>query len=195
MPDQPPTQAELQDLLALIHRLEILQKGNFTLAGGQPTNWYFDGRRLLLHPQGFARSGYALLPLVRAVGAKAVGGPATGAIPLAAALVSASIGEKEPPLHGFYTRPQPKSYGIPNKIAGSLPPGQDVAIVDDVCSTGESLFQAIQAAEDAGHPVVKVLTLVDRQEDGGDRLRQAGYAYRSLFLLDPKLGEIRIAPA
>lgn len=189
-----PTEAELQDLLALIHHLGVLQQGSYTLAGGQQTSWYFDGRRLALSPEGFARSGHALLPLLRAVDAQAVGGPATGALPLVAALISASIGEKDPPLAGFYVRAEAKAYGTGKSIEGVQLQGQSVAIVDDVCSTGESLFQSIQAAEDAGCPVVAVLTLVDRQEGGRERLQQAGYNYRSLFLLNPETGEIRIAP-
>lgn len=189
-----PTNQELQELLALIHALEVLQPGDYTLASGQQTSWYFDGRRLTLNPRGFARCGHALLPLVRAIGAEAVGGPATGALPLIAALISASIGEKEPPLAGFYVRPKAKEYGTSQSIEGTPLSGQSAAIVDDVCSTGNSLFQAIHAAEDAGCPVAAVLTLVDRQEGGRERLQQAGYNYRSLFLLDAETGEIRIAP-
>ena len=189
-----PTDPELQELLALIHALEVLQPGDYTLAGGKRTSWYFDGRRLALDPRGFARCGHALLPRLRAVGAQAVGGPATGAIPLIAAVISASIGEKEPPLAGFYTRAAAKEYGTGQTIEGTPLRGQDVAIVDDVCSTGNSLFQSIQTAEDAGCPVAAVLTLVDRQEGGQERLQQAGYNYRSLFLLNAETGEIRIAP-
>ena len=191
----PPTDQELQELLALIKTMEVLQQGNYALAGGKRTSWYFDGRRLALDPRGFARCGHALLPLIRAVGAEAVGGPATGALPLIAAVISASIGEKEPPLAGFYTRAAAKEYGTSQSIEGTPLNGQSAAIVDEVCSTGNSLFQAIHAAEDAGCPVAAVLTLVDRQEGGRERLQQAGYNYRSLFLLDPELGEIRIAPA
>lgn len=181
---------QLEDLHQLIRKLEILEFGSFTLATGRQTAWYFDGRRLSLNPEGIQLLGAALLPPIRAARAEAIGGPATGALPLVTALALASLQDAGPPLPGFYTRQQPKGYGGNRLMEGCPLYGQPVAIVDDVCSTGDSLFQTIDAAQAAGCPIVKVMTIVDRREGGGDRLRRAGYDYETLFVLTNK-GEIR----
>ena len=151
----------LAELFRLILHLSILKHGSFTLAGGQPTSYYFDGRRLSLHPEGAQLLGQVMLPLIRAAGSRAVGGPATGALPIIAALTMSSLQDDGPPLPGFYTRKEDKGYGTGQVIEGCWSAGQPVALVDDVCSTGDSLFQAIAIAEAAGCPIVKVLTILD----------------------------------
>jgi orotate phosphoribosyltransferase len=66
-----------------------------------------------------------------------------------------------------------------------------VAVVDDTCTTGGSLFQAIEAAEAAGCSVVKVLAILDRREGGGDKLRDLGYDFASLLVANDR-GEIEV---
>jgi orotate phosphoribosyltransferase len=55
-----------------------------------------------------------------------------------------------------------------------------VVIVDDVCTTGGSTQEAIDAAEREGCEVIGVISLVDREEGGSEMLR-AKYNYRSIF--------------
>jgi orotate phosphoribosyltransferase len=64
---------------------------------------------------------------------------------------------------GFIVRKEAKAHGTGQQIEGPLRVGSRVAIVDDPCSTGGSLLQAIEVAEEAGCNVVKVL---DRREGG-----------------------------
>jgi orotate phosphoribosyltransferase len=56
-----------------------------------------------------------------------------------------------------------------------------VAIVDDVCTTGGSLFQAIEAAEAASCTVVKVVAVLDRREGGSEELCRRGYDFVALM--------------
>lgn len=181
----------LAELLRLILHLSILKQGSFTLAGGRPTSYYFDGRRLSLHPEGARLLGQVMLPIIRRSGALAVGGPATGALPIIAVLTLSSLQDDGPPLPGFYTRKEDKGYGTGQVIEGCWNTGQPVALVDDVCSTGDSLVHAIAVAEAAGCPIVKVLTILDRREGGSKRLRQAGYDFSALFVINQQ-GEINL---
>ena len=68
-----------------------------------------------------------------------------------------------------------------------------VAIIDDTCTTGGSLFQAIEAAEEAGCTVVKVVAILDRREGGGDELRKRGYDFVALMEANSE-GKIEVAP-
>ena len=60
-----------------------------------------------------------------------------------------------------------KQHGTGRRIEGFQEKGARVVIVDDVCTTGSSTVQAIEAAREFGFEVVGVLCLVERQEAGG----------------------------
>ena len=93
---------------------------------------------------------------------------------------------------GYIVRKEAKAHGTGQSIEGPLRPGSRVAIVDDVCTTGGSLFQAIEAAEAAGCSVVTVVTVLDRKEGGSEELRRLGYDF--LALLEANLeGSIEVA--
>ena len=61
-----------------------------------------------------------------------------------------------------------------NAVEGHMTGGSRVAVVDDTCTTGGSLFQAIEAAEAEGCTVVKVLAILDRREGGSEELSNGG---------------------
>ena len=70
-------------------------------------------------------------------------------------------------IHGFLVRKAEKSHGTGQRIEGFRQKGGKVVIVDDVCTTGASTVQAIEAAREFGFQVVGVLCLVERQEANG----------------------------
>ena len=89
-----------------------------------------------------------------------------------------------PFIHGFLVRKSEKTHGTGRRIEGFNEPGARVVIVDDVCTTGASTIQAIEAARDAKFQVVGVLCLVDRQEMNGRAAVEAaaqGAPFLSLF--------------
>ena len=178
-------------LLQLALAKGALRYGDFTLTSGRKSGYYFDGRLLSLEPEGAYLIGQALLPLLRAAGAAAVGGPTLGADPIVAALALTSYQDAGPALPAFIVRKETKAHGTGQAIEGPLPAGQPVAIVDDTCTTGGSLFQSIAAAEAAGCPVVKVLAILDRQEGGSAELRRHGYDFTALLTADEQ-GAVRV---
>ena len=180
-------------LLQLALDMGALRYGDFTLTSGKKSSYYFDGRLLSLHPEGAYLASQALLPLVRASGAAAIGGPTLGADPIVAAVSMASHLESGgAPVPAFIVRKEAKEHGMGNTVEGHLAAGSKVAVVDDTCTTGGSLFQAIEAAEAAGCTVVKVLAILDRREGGSDELRRRGYDFAALLVANSE-GEIEVA--
>ena len=179
-------------LLALIaaHSFKL---GDFTLASGQRSDYYIDCRITTLHAEGGRLSGIVLLDLIRehCPSAVAIGGLTMGADPLVSNTASASAweladfnefcvlepgedhGEAPTLLHGFLVRKAEKTHGTGRLIEGFLQPGAPVVIVDDVCTTGGSTIQAIEATRAAGMNVVGVFCLVDREQGGRLRIEQA----------------------
>jgi orotate phosphoribosyltransferase len=70
-------------------------------------------------------------------------------------------------LHGFLVRKAEKQHGTGQRIEGFREKGTRVVIVDDVCTTGSSTVQAINAAREFGFEVVGVMCLVERQDAHG----------------------------
>jgi orotate phosphoribosyltransferase len=112
--------------------------------------------------------------------ADALGGLTLGADPIAASV--AVVSELEgTPLHAFIVRKEAKSHGMKRFIEGwDGPPASRVVIVDDVCTTGESMLTACRKAEEAGYQVVAVFCVVDREE-GGSKAIAERYPFYPLF--------------
>jgi orotate phosphoribosyltransferase len=170
-----------QVILELAHKEGAVLFGDFTLSSGRKSDHYWDGKKVTLHPTGAYLVGKAIFDLIRGLNVDAIGGLEVGAIPVATAvaLVSAQEGK---PIPAFIVRKNRKEHGTRNEIEGFVPPdGSRVVIVDDVITSGDSIQKAIEAVEQRGCKVVKVITLVDRHEGGCDRLRSQGYAFESLL--------------
>src|SRR5204863_8869618 len=70
-------------------------------------------------------------------------------------------------VHGFLVRKAEKQHGMAQRIEGFREKGARVVIVDDVCTTGSSTVQAIEAAREFGFEVIGVMCLVEREEASG----------------------------
>ena len=154
--------------------------GEFTLTSGKKSNYYIDGKKITLSPEGAYLVGKAIFDELIKTGVDAIGGVATGAYPIvtAVALVSHLEGK---PIPAFIVREVTKEHGTMRKVEGHLKQGSRVAIVDDVLTTGGSVSRAIEAVEAAKCKVVKVIVLVDRHEGGSDRLKKEGYDFTALL--------------
>jgi orotate phosphoribosyltransferase len=186
------------DTLRDLMQRRCFQYGDFTLTSGRKSKFYFNGKRVTLRPSGAKLVGEALVDVVLASGAGAVGGPALGAVPIAMAVGLASV-DRGRDLPVFVVRPEQKQHGARDLVAEPyaddggdvLIPGRRVAIVEDTITTGGSVAKAIEAVEALGCPVALVAVLVERHEGGADALRAKGYDVVSLFLADEE-GQLSI---
>ena len=170
-----------QRVLELTTELGALTYGDFVLSSGQHSPYYFDGRLLSLDAEGAALLGAEFLQVARECGAAAIGGLTLGADPIVASVAVSSHIAGGAPVRAFIVRKEAKEHGTGRLIEGPLAPGSSVVIVDDACSTGGSLFQAIAAAEAAGCTVAHVAAVIDRHQGGSDELRRRGYAFTALL--------------
>lgn len=165
--------SQLADLLAA----NSFRLGDFTLSSGIKSDYYIDCRTTTLHARGAELTGRVFLDLFRQQGwrPRAVGGLTMGADPVVVAIsvVSSQVGA---PVHGFLVRKQEKAHGMGRRIEGFQEKAAPVVIVDDVCTTGSSTVQAIQAAREFGFEVSGVACLVEREEAGGRKAVEAAAA-------------------
>jgi orotate phosphoribosyltransferase len=160
----PSPREQLLNLLAT----NSFRLGEFTLSSGIKSEYYIDCRTTTLHALGAELTGKVFLDLFEQNRWKpqAVGGLTMGADPIvvAAAVLSAQAGS---PVHGFLVRKAEKAHGLGRRIEGFQETGARVVIVDDVCTTGSSTIQAIEAAREFGFDIAGVACLVEREEAGG----------------------------
>lgn len=155
-----PARKELLRLLAT----RSFRLGEFRLASGRISDYYIDCRTTTLDARGAHLTGQVLLEEIRSRGWEigAIGGLTMGADPLAVA-VAVTSGS----VNAFLVRKAEKQHGTGQRIEGFREKGARVVIVDDVCTTGGSTIQAIEAAREFGFEVVGVMCLVEREEAGG----------------------------
>jgi orotate phosphoribosyltransferase len=162
-----------RQLLSLLARTSF-RLGQFKLSSGGTSDYYIDCRTTTLHAEGGRLTGHAILELLEArhIDAEAVGGLTMGADPIVSNVASASAwraisNPAAPLLHGFLVRKAEKAHGTGRRIEGFCRPGARVVIVDDVCTTGASTINAIEAAREAGMTVAAVVCIVEREEANG----------------------------
>jgi orotate phosphoribosyltransferase len=152
-----------QDLLRLLAH-KSFRLGQFKLSSGGDSDYYIDCRVTTLDAKGARLTGEVFCDEIRERGWKpqAIGGLTMGADPIVTAVAVVS-GE----LHGFLVRKAEKQHGTGQRIEGFREKGARVVIVDDVCTTGASTVQAIEAAREFGFEVAGVMCLVEREEAHG----------------------------
>jgi orotate phosphoribosyltransferase len=169
--------AHAQQLLTLLARISF-KLGQFKLSSGGTSDYYIDCRLTTLHAEGGRLTGHAILELLEAhrIDAEAVGGLTMGADPIVSNVATASAWRalshpqpdtRPPLLHGFLVRKAEKAHGTGRRIEGFCREGARVVIVDDVCTTGASTINAIEAANEAGMTVAAVVCIVEREEANG----------------------------
>jgi orotate phosphoribosyltransferase len=156
--------------------------GDVTLSSGQTASYYVDARRALLRPPGFRAAGELIAAVAREVGADAVGGPATAAIPPSCAALGAAAGAD---LVGFFVRSERKSHGLQRWVEGPVEAGTRCLVVEDTVTTGGSTVRAIERMREEGLEIAGAVAVVDRLAGGGDAIAAAaGGAYRALVTID-----------
>ncbi len=197
MRDETRRIARLTTLLAT----RSARRGQFTLASGRQSTLYIDARLTTMHPEGLALIGPAGLAALAAsgwgTGVTAVGGLTLGADPISYAISYASMlataeagtpsgaasstGTGGPaPLRAFTVRKEAKRHGAGKQVEGPFEPGDRVAIIEDVITTGASALRAVEAVRGAGGIVAGVLALVDREEGGREAIESVGIPVTAL---------------
>jgi len=163
-------------LLKKLKKESLKIGASVTLSSGSQSDYYIDGKMTTLDPEGAYLTAGALFEILKQLDFDAVGGLTIGADPIVASLAIYSY-IKGRPIPTFIIRREPKKHGMQKMIEGKL--GKKVVIVDDVVTTGKSIKDAIEAVEDEGCELVKIIALVDRKPEDKDRFN--GYEFESIF--------------
>ena len=181
----PATLSPAERKARLRARVDFL-RGDFTLASGKKSDFYINGKTTTLRPDALNHAARILLDLMAPDTPDRVGGLTLGADALIGAVTCLSF-ETPRPMEGFIVRKEPKAHGTAQWIEGpELLPGQRVAVIEDVVTTGGSALKAVERIRLAQPEVVivGVYALVDRLDGGREALARAGLPLASIFTKD-----------
>jgi len=187
------TEQARADLKALLLKQSVFH-GDFLLASGARSKYYFDCRLTTLDPQGAWLVGQLMHEVIRReertrqISVDAVGGLTMGADPVALAVTMASYALKEgKPWQTFSVRKTPKAHGQTKLIEGNFHKADTVVVVDDVVTRGDSTIAALNAVINEGGKPAFVMVVVDRQEGGKEKIEALGFPVFALFQRDELL--------
>ncbi len=177
-----PSKAQ-EEAVALLKRCGALLFGKFTLASGKESDYYFDSKQLTMDPQGAKFVAKNLVEKIHQEGIEYVGGTAYSAIPIVSHIcLYTEMETSQRRINAFYIRKESKGHGTDQLVEGKIPEaGTEVAIVEDVVTSGKSLLDAVFQAEEKGCRVTHTIALVDRDEGGREAIERRGYKFWSLF--------------
>ena len=149
------TAKKTAELLLKVKAIKLNPGEPFQWASGWKSPIYCDNRVTLSYPpvRIFLREEIAKIVEREYGKPDVIAGVATGAIAIGI-LVAQELG-----VPFVYVRPEPKKHGRKNQIEGYLEPGQNVVVIEDLISTGNSSLNAVAALKEAG-AVVKGMVAI-----------------------------------
>lgn len=158
-----------------------LLRGNFTLRSGRTSTYYLDKYLFSTRPELLRQLaplfGERLRGMEGKLGVKFVrlAGAELGGIPL---VTAASLHTGLP---SIFVRNKKKDYGTSKQIEGAVNPGDMVALLEDVATTGGQALEAVASLRESGANVRCVIATIDRLEGARENIEKAGLAFDALF--------------
>ena len=140
------TASKTAELLLQINAIKLNPGNPFTWASGWKSPIYCDNRITLSFPpiRNYIKAEFAKNIEKQFGKPDVIAGVATGAIGIGLLVAEALA------LPFVYVRPEPKKHGRLNQIEGFLQKGQNVVVIEDLISTGNSSLMAVEALKAAG---------------------------------------------
>lgn len=151
--------------------------GDFVLSSGKRSSTYFDKFKFLTEPGLLKETAAAVAVLLP-------GGITHLAAPEGAATLLVAAVAMQTHLPIAIVRKEPKAYGTMSQVEGHAPAGAQVALIEDVSTTGHQVLRAAKTLEAEGCQVGIIILAIDR--GGADHLREAGYWVKAVVEVRPQ---------
>jgi len=169
-----------QELIAALREADAVQYGEFELSHGGTSDYYVDKYLFETDPRCLELIAEAF---ATEIDEPKLAGVALGAVPLVA------VTSVETDLPYVIARKKAKEYGTAKRIEGRLEEGEEVVVLEDIATTGNSAIDAVEALREAGAEVNRVLVVVDREEGATERLAEHDLELDSLVTASELLAD------
>jgi len=169
----------LTEIIHTLYQIEGIRFGDFKLKSGQHSPIYLDLRQIISYPTLLRSVASAIWQALGkdAIKAEHICGVPYTALPIATCL---SLQHNIPML---MRRKEAKEYGTKKLIEGAFQPGQNCLIIEDVITTGSSVFETASELTKVGLFVTDTAVLIDREQGGKEALQQNDIRVHSVFTL------------
>ena len=177
----------IEELLLMLKE-KAYRKGEFKLSSGKTSEHYVNCKPVTLTGRGLTLISMMMLEYVET---PVVAGLTLGADPLVSGVAVCSALDMRL-INALIVRKEPKGHGTGAWIEGpEFPEGTKVTVLEDVITTGGSAIKAVKQLRDAGYEVKRVVSIVDRQENGeaDTAMKLAGLELISLYTLKDFIDE------
>ncbi|ELK55196.1 orotate phosphoribosyltransferase [Haloferax volcanii] len=168
-------------LIEALRAADAVQFGEFELSHGGTSSYYVDKYLFETDPRCLKLIAEAFAE--RVADDDKLAGVALGAVPL----VAATAVETNKPY--VIARKKAKEYGTAKRIEGALDEGEEVVVLEDIATTGQSAVDAVEALREAGAVVDRVVVVVDRQEGAAELLAEHDIELESLLTAEDLLAD------
>lgn len=168
---------QTEDLILALNEIGSVKFGEFKLATGLISPIYLDLRPTVSYPEVLRTVAEMMWEKINNLHFDLLCGVPYTALPIATAMSLA---------HGIpmvMRRKDAKDHGTKKMIEGVFAPGQTCLIVEDLVTSGKSVFETTEALEREGLKVSDVVALLDREQGGRENLRKRNFALHAVFTM------------
>lgn len=168
----------LEQLILDMFDKRMIKFGEFTMKSGKKSYIYADVRTAISHPKIFTTLCDLIYSKMMGLDYKLICGVPYSALTFASAIAY----RHQIPM--LLKRKEAKEHGTRKILEGDYGKGDKCLIIEDVITTGMSIGETTAILEGHGLEIKDVVTFIDRNQGGRERLAQLGYRLHSIIDLE-----------
>ncbi|MBU1164901.1 orotate phosphoribosyltransferase [Patescibacteria group bacterium] len=166
-----------KELILKLNKINAIKFGEFKLKTGIISPIYIDLRVTISYPEVLKAVADEMSKIAKDLNYDLIAGVPYTALPIATVI---SMDLNKPMV---MRRKEVKDYGTKKAIEGVYKKGQTCLIIEDLISSGSSVFETIEPLEHEGLKISDVIILLDREQGGKKRIENKGYKLHNIITM------------